>query len=84
LWTKGLNAKDTHEEISPVYGAKCLLRKAILNWFEKASQGRSKVSDNSRPGRPVEIATETTVQRVERLIKADRRIIIDSAATALG
>jgi hypothetical protein len=36
------------------------------------------------PDRPVEIATEATAQRVEELIRADRRITIDSVATALG
>jgi hypothetical protein len=32
LWAKGLNAKDIHKEIFPVYGGKCLSRKAIHNW----------------------------------------------------
>jgi hypothetical protein len=31
LWVKGLNAKDIHEEILPVYGGKCLSRKAVHN-----------------------------------------------------
>jgi hypothetical protein len=43
-----------------------------------------KVADSTRPGLPVEIETEATVQRVEELIRADRRITIDSVATALG
>jgi hypothetical protein len=51
--------------------------------FDKFSQGRSKVADDPRPGRPVEIATEVTVQRVEELILADRRMT-DSVATAPG
>jgi hypothetical protein len=39
----------------------------------------------ARPGRSVEVATETNVlQRVEELIRADRRITIDSVTTALG
>jgi hypothetical protein len=50
---------------------------------EKFCQGRSKVTDNARPGRPVEIATEATVQRVEKLIRDDR-ITKDGVATALG
>jgi hypothetical protein len=29
-----------------VYGGKCLLRKAVHNWVEKFSQGRSKVADD--------------------------------------
>jgi hypothetical protein len=29
LWAKGLNAKDIHKEIFPVYGGKCLSRKLV-------------------------------------------------------
>jgi hypothetical protein len=29
LWTKGLNTKDIHKEIFPVYGWKCILCKAV-------------------------------------------------------
>jgi hypothetical protein len=61
-----------------------LSRKAGHNWVEKFSQGCSKVADVGRPGHLVEIATEATVQSVEVLIQADRRITIDSVATALG
>jgi hypothetical protein len=32
LWAKGLNANDIHKEMIPVYGRKCLLRKAVHNW----------------------------------------------------
>jgi hypothetical protein len=55
-------------------GGKCLLRKAVHNWVEKFSQGRSKVADYVRPGLPVKIATEAIVQRVEELTRADRCI----------
>jgi hypothetical protein len=49
LWAKGLNVKDIHTEFFPVYGGKCLLRKAVHNWVEKFSQGHSKVVDDARP-----------------------------------
>jgi hypothetical protein len=55
----------------------------VHNWIEKFSQGRSKIADDSRSVRPVEIATEATVQLVEELIREDRRITIDSVVTAL-
>jgi hypothetical protein len=84
LWANGLNTKDIHKEMFPVCGGKCLLRKAVHKWVDKFSQGCSKIIDDARPGRPVEIATEATVQRVEELIPADRRIRIDSVATSLG
>jgi hypothetical protein len=58
LWAKGLNAKDIHKQMFPVYGGKCLSRKAVHNWVEKFSQGRSKVADDVRPGAEV---ADTTV-----------------------
>jgi hypothetical protein len=46
VWAKELNAKDIHKEMFPLYGGKCLSRKAVHDWVEKLSQGRSKVSDD--------------------------------------
>jgi hypothetical protein len=46
LWTKGLNAKDILKEIFPLYGGKCLSRKAFHNWVERFSQGRSMLADD--------------------------------------
>jgi transposase len=43
---RGLNAKDIHKEMFPVYGGKCLSRRKVYNWVEKFSEGRSKVSDD--------------------------------------
>jgi hypothetical protein len=41
LWENKHNAKDIHKEIFPVYGGKCLSRKAVHNWVENFSQGHS-------------------------------------------
>jgi hypothetical protein len=76
MWAKAPNGKEIHKEMFPVYGRKCLLRKAVHNWLEKFSQVLSKVADDAPSGRPLDIATEATVQRVEELIRAERRITI--------
>jgi hypothetical protein len=83
LWAKGFNIKAIHNEIFSVYGGKCLSRKAFHSCVEKFSQGHSEVADDTRLDRPVEIATEATVEMVEELIRADRRMTTDSVATAL-
>jgi hypothetical protein len=49
LWAKGLNAKDIHKEMFPVYDGKCLLHEAV----EKFSERRSKVADYAQPGAEV-------------------------------
>jgi hypothetical protein len=67
-----------------IYDEKCLSCKAVHNCVKKFSQECSKVADDARPGCPVETETEATVQRVEEMIRVDRRITTDSVATALG
>jgi hypothetical protein len=67
-----------------VYSVKCLSHKAVPSWFEKFYQGRLKIADDPRPGHNVETATKATLPRVGELIGADRMIMIDSVATALG
>jgi hypothetical protein len=34
LWAKGLNAKDIHKEMLPVYVGKCLSRNAVPPWWQ--------------------------------------------------
>jgi hypothetical protein len=68
LWAKGLNARDIHKEMFPVYDGKCLSHNAVHNWAEKFSQGHLKFTDDVQPGCPVETVTEAIVQWVEELI----------------
>jgi hypothetical protein len=49
LLAKGLREKEIHKEIFPVYGGKCLSRKAVHNSVEEFSRRCSKVADNTRP-----------------------------------
>jgi transposase len=74
LWIEGLNAKDIHTDVFPVYCGKCFSHKAVHNWVQKFSQGRLKLADDVRLGRPVEISTEAIVHRVEELIRDEKRI----------
>jgi hypothetical protein len=37
LWVKGLNAKDIHKEMFPVYGGEGLSRKAVHSWVANVS-----------------------------------------------
>jgi hypothetical protein len=53
LWAKGLNVKNIHKEMPPVYGGKFLSRKAVPSWVKIFSQGHSKVEDDAPPGAEV-------------------------------
>jgi hypothetical protein len=57
LWAKGLNAKDIHKEIFPVYVEKCLSRKAVQIWVENISLMMRKLKRGAE-------MIETTVKRL--------------------
>ena len=65
-------------------GEHCLSRQAVHNWLQKFSEGRTSIEDERRAGRPVEIATPETLQRVEDIIRAEWRVTVDAVATAVG
>jgi hypothetical protein len=51
---------------------------------QKFSEGRTSIEDEHRAGRPVEIATPETLQRVKDITQADRSVTVDAVATAVG
>jgi hypothetical protein len=61
LLAKGLKAKDINREMFPIYGGKCLSRKAVHNWVVIFFQGISTDADDAR--QDAEVA-EITVKRL--------------------
>ncbi|GFY62498.1 hypothetical protein TNIN_300761 [Trichonephila inaurata madagascariensis] len=56
----------------------------LHNCVKKFSRDRSKIIEEDRIGRPIVIATKSTAQQVEELIRADQTVIISCIATAIG
>ncbi|KAG8224663.1 hypothetical protein J437_LFUL005105 [Ladona fulva] len=73
LWPKNMTAKDIHKEMLAMYSEHCLSCQAIHNWVQKFSEGRT-----------MEISMPEMLQRVEDIVRADRRVTIDAVATAIG
>jgi len=84
LWAKKIEATDIHKEMLPMYSEHCLSRQTVHSWVQKFSEGQTSIEDEHRAGRPVEIATPETLQRVEDIILAERRVTVDAVATAIG
>jgi hypothetical protein len=55
---KGLNSKDIHKEMFPIYGGKCLSRKAVHNWVANVSLTTKRLK------RRCEEVAGTTVKRL--------------------
>jgi hypothetical protein len=61
LWAKGLSPKNNNKGMFPVYGGKCLSRKAVHKGVEKFFQELPKIAVDARPNAEV---VETTVKRL--------------------
>jgi hypothetical protein len=48
LGAKGLGTKDIHKEMFPVYGGKCLSRKAVYNWAANVSLMTKRLRQKSK------------------------------------
>ena len=72
LWAKGLSTEEVHREIRPVYVDNCFSQKTVFNWIQEFNKERKSIRDQEHPGHPAEVSTETTVQRVEQIIRNDR------------
>jgi transposase len=52
----------------------------IYEWIERFKEGRTSVTDESRPGRPSTSRTDQHIQRVDVLIREDRRLTLARVA----
>lgn len=71
---KGNSPKDIFEEMSSVLQDSGPSYTMVKKWARLFQQGRESCQDDPRLGRPVTVVTEENVQKVEKLVLADRRI----------
>ena len=69
--------KKHYEDSAPSHGM-------IHKWFTEFRSGRSSTEDAARPGRPKEVTTEETVNKVHDIVLADRRLKLREIAEMVG
>lgn len=74
LWAKKYNPTEIHRHLNEVYGNKAISRQAIAKWYALFENGRTNIEDDFRQGRPWTSTTNDNVERVNELIRANRRV----------
>jgi len=77
LVAEGEKGSKIHERMLKVYGENCLNRSNVYKWVEQFQSGRTKISDEQRSGRPVEVWTSSLESRIDALIRDNRRITVE-------
>jgi transposase len=84
LWAEGVKYAEIHRRMLAQYGARTMHQRKIYEWIERSKRGRTSVTDESRPGRPSTSRTDQHIQRMDALIREDRRLTLARVAVRLA
>src|ERR1700761_8057826 len=73
---------DIHR-LQNVYGDDTIDKSSVLRWMKKFKEGETNIEDKPRSGRPSTATTDNNRQRVDQLIRTDRRVTIRELAAQL-
>ena len=74
------SATKTFQLLTEAYGVDCMSRARVFEWHERFSEGRESVKDDDRPGRPHTAVTDENTEKVQDVIRKDRRLGVRAVA----
>ena len=80
----GKTPNEALELLQEVYGDDTMSRTRLFEWRRRFKEGREKVEDDHRSGRPSTSRTDENVERVRQKVRSDRRLTVRMIADELG
>ncbi|QQP51330.1 Mariner transposase [Caligus rogercresseyi] len=75
---------QTKAKLDKYYGDSAPSISMVKKWFKEFRCGRTSTIDAERSGRPVEVATPETIQKIHDMVLADRRLKVREIVEAIG
>jgi hypothetical protein len=72
----GTTATETYEMLQAAFGETALSRSKIFEWYYRFKNGRTSIDDDPHTGWPSTARTNETVDRVNAVIRGNRRLTI--------
>jgi hypothetical protein len=69
LWAEEVKSAEIHRRMLAQYEARTMHQRKIYEWIECFKEGRTSVTNESRPGDPWTSRTDQHIQRVDALIR---------------
>jgi transposase len=76
LTKEGCRLSDIQRRLQNVYGDDTIDRSNVHRWMKKFKEGETSNEDKPHSGRPSTTTTDTNRQRVDELIRAERRVTL--------
>jgi hypothetical protein len=80
----GKTATETYEMLQQAFGETALSRSKTFQWYSRFKNGRTSIDDVPHTGRPSTARTNETVDRVNKVIRGNRRLTIREIADELN
>ena len=77
-------AAEIHQRLQCAYGSVCMGASSVRRWVKHFKDGKMRIQDQPRSGRPRTASTERNKERVDEIIQDDRRVTVDTIARRLG
>jgi len=84
LMKEGIAAREISDRLKKVYGESALKFPSVKRWVAAFKDGRTDIIDKPRSGRPSSAVTEANKQRVDELIRSDRRVTTKNIIYLIG
>ena len=84
LLKEGIAAKEISDRLRNVYGESALSYRTVRKWVTEFKGDRSDIVDKPRSGRPSSAVTDANKQRVDELIRSDRRVTTSDIIDVIG
>jgi hypothetical protein len=72
----GKNSSKTLQMLTEDYGAGATQTSSVFEWHKRFKKGRKDVKDDERTGRPKIHRTDENVEKVQTLVRSDRRLSV--------
>ena len=80
----GISATETFKMLQKAFGEKCMSRASAFDWYKLFKEGRERVEDEERPGRPSTSINDQNINEIKKLVLENRRITIRDLVDTLG
>jgi hypothetical protein len=80
----GKTATETYEMLQQAFGETASSRSKTFEWYSRFKNGRTSIDDDPHKGRPSTARTNETVDRVNAVIRGNRRLTIREIADELN
>ena len=81
---KGIRPNEIFEDMSTTLGDSAPSYSTVKRWAALFKAGRESLEDDERSGRPSTSVNEDTIEKVENLVMADRRLTVRYLAAEVG